>query len=269
MFWWRQFNLFSSRSGPFDRSKQGVCSGGPYWRPLYLERLEDRLVLSTVTAIERFPTLLAMDGTVGAGDNYGWSVAVDGNLAVVGAYEDDEAASGAGAAYVFTGSGANWTQQAKLTASDGGMDDYFGYSVSLDGETIVVGAHREDQPTTEAGAAYVFTRTAGAWTQEQKLIASDGASGDYFGYSVALSGGLLTLFRPRYLILLLPTLAMKFLSSEPDHWGTSYHYNIAFAPVVALAVGDWLSRLRPGTNGMERREDLGHVARPAAMVGRH
>jgi hypothetical protein len=107
-------------------------------------------------------------------------VALSGTTAVVGALGNN----GRGAAYVFTGSGSTWTQQAKLTASDGAPFDDFGISVALSGTTAVVGALGNNG----RGAAYVFTGSGSTWTQQAKLTASDGAPGDEFGISVALSG---------------------------------------------------------------------------------
>jgi len=85
---------------------------------------------------------------------------------------------------VFTRSGTSWTQQAKLLASDGAPDDWFGFSVSLSVDSIVIGAYRDD---TQRGSAYVFTRSGTSWTQQAKLLASDGAPDDWFGFSVSLS----------------------------------------------------------------------------------
>ena len=90
-----------------------------------------------------------------------------------------------GAVYVYTGSGSSWTQTAELTASDGRPDTYFGQSVSISGNTIVVGAIGDN---TYHGAAYVFTGSGSSWTQAAKLVASDGAQKDFFGSSVATSG---------------------------------------------------------------------------------
>ena len=122
--------------------------------------------------------------------NFGISVSIssDGNTAIVGATQ--VVAVNNGAAYVFTRSGGVWTQQQKLTASDGAMLDAFGSSVvlSLDGNTALIGAQNEDtSPKTDNGAAYVFTRSGGVWTQQQKLTASDAETSNQFGYSVALS----------------------------------------------------------------------------------
>jgi len=93
---------------------------------------------------------------------------------------------------VFTESGTVWTQAAKLTASDGAAGDYFGCSASISGDMVVVGAQNATiGSNANQGAAYVFTEPVSGWvnmTQAAKLTASDGATGDNFGSSVAISG---------------------------------------------------------------------------------
>ncbi|HEX8249603.1 MAG TPA: FG-GAP-like repeat-containing protein [Pyrinomonadaceae bacterium] len=116
-------------------------------------------------------------------DYFGANVSIDGDTAVVGALFDDVGASvNQGSAYVFTRSGTVWTQQAKLTATQGAAGDRFGVSVEISGETVVVGTKRDQ------GAAYVFTRSGATWTQQQQLTPSNGAAGDEFGGSVAING---------------------------------------------------------------------------------
>ena len=136
-------------------------------------------------------TLLAADGVI---DLFGYSVALDGDTAVVGAYGDgDEGDDGdfTGSAYVFVRDGAeNWSQRAKLLAADSAAADLFGWSVALDGDTAVLAAIRDDDNGVDSGAAYVFVRDAtGNWTERSKLLASDGAEGDHFGGHVGVSGG--------------------------------------------------------------------------------
>ncbi len=118
-----------------------------------------------------------------ADDHFGWSVAISGETAVVGAYDLNEVDSGA--AYVFVRNGLSWNQQQKLAPSDGSVTDQFGSSVSIDGDTVAVGAFGN---IGYRGAAYIFTRNGVSWIQEQKLTATDAAAGDDFGWSVALSG---------------------------------------------------------------------------------
>jgi hypothetical protein len=124
--------------------------------------------------------LTASDGALY--DSFGLSVAISGSTALVGAPGKN---SGAGAAYVFTGSGGIWMQRAELTATDAAPGDIFGVSVALSGSTALIGAFRKN---SNAGAAYVFTGSAGSWTQRKELTAADAAPGDNFGVSVALSG---------------------------------------------------------------------------------
>ena len=129
--------------------------------------------------------LTASDGA--ADDYFGRSVSVSGDTAVVGALGDDDNGSASGSAYVYVRSGTSWTEQAKLTASDGAADDRFGLSVSVSGDTAVVGAFWDDDNGSDSGSAYVFVRSSGVWTQRQKLTASDAAAGDSFGCSVSVS----------------------------------------------------------------------------------
>jgi hypothetical protein len=126
--------------------------------------------------------LTASDGA--ASDYFGSSVSVSGDYAIVGAYLDDDKGNESGSAYIFLRSGTSWSQQAKLTASDGAAYDNFGYSVSISGNYAIVGATGDDGK----GSAYVFKRDGTTWSQQQKLTASDGANGDRFGYSVSISG---------------------------------------------------------------------------------
>lgn len=123
--------------------------------------------------------LTASDGA--SFDRFGQSVAISGNTAVVGAFNDDSAA---GAAYVFNATTGN--QIAKLTANDSGTGDRLGYSVGVDGTTAIVGAYADDDGGSSSGSAYLFDTTTGA--QLFKLTAGDAAGGDSFGYAVAISG---------------------------------------------------------------------------------
>ncbi len=129
--------------------------------------------------------LTAGDGATG--DQFGYSVDISGDYAVVGAYGDDDLGSSSGSAYIFYYDGANWSQQAKLTASDGAPGDEFGESVSIDGNSVVVGASWDDDNGADSGAAYLYRYDGTNWL-ESKVTASDGAADDGFGYSVAISG---------------------------------------------------------------------------------
>jgi hypothetical protein len=139
-----------------------------------------------------------------AGDWFGATVALVGDTLVVGARFEDSAATGingnqadnsapdSGAAYVFTRTGGIWSQQAYLKASNTGADDRFGHHVALAGDTVLVTAYLEDGSATgingnqadnsapDSGAAYVFTRTDGVWSQQAYLKASNTGAGDWF-----------------------------------------------------------------------------------------
>ncbi len=144
-------------------------------------------------------------------DQFGWSVAISGDTAVVGALAESSGAVGvdgdgndnskplSGAAYVFHRVGTAWSQQAYLKASNAGAEDYFGSFVSISGGIVVVGASEEDSQATSvdgnafnedasaAGAAYVYVRNDGIWTQVAYLKASNAEAGDRFGVSVGVS----------------------------------------------------------------------------------
>jgi len=132
--------------------------------------------------------LIPADGVVD--DFYGDSVAISGDTAVVGADNADAAGGiGAGSAYVYIRHGGLWSQQTKLTASDGESYDTFGTSVTLSGNTVLVGAPFANTSVSEmAGSVYAFVRSGVKWTQQAKLIASDGIESDWFGSSLALAG---------------------------------------------------------------------------------
>jgi hypothetical protein len=125
--------------------------------------------------------LVADDGM--PNDWFGQSVALDGDVAVIGAPQYLDV--GNGAAYVFTRSGANWSQAQKLVADDGVPRDQFGISVAADAGNVLVGAYGINFYT---GAAYVYTRSGDTWTQAQKLTADDAAQSADFGVAVALDG---------------------------------------------------------------------------------
>jgi len=125
--------------------------------------------------------ITASDGA--ANDRFGKSVAVGSGRIVVGAYRDDDNSTDSGSAYIFDLDG---TQLAKITPSDGAANDYFGRSVAIGNGRIVVGAERDDDNGGSSGSAYIFDLDG---TQLAKITASDGASSDEFGQSVAVGNG--------------------------------------------------------------------------------
>jgi hypothetical protein len=133
----------------------------------------------------------------GASSGFGNSVALEGDTAVVGAYFGASATANSGAAYVFTRSGDAWSQQAKLTADDASGFDYFGVSIAISGDSVLIGAHQDRDLGERAGSAYVFSRTGTSWNQQAKLLAANGVPGDFFGGAVALSGNTAAIGAPR------------------------------------------------------------------------
>jgi MYXO-CTERM domain-containing protein len=115
------------------------------------------------------------------GDSFGWSVSLDADRALIGAYGED---SYRGAAHIFVRSESAWSEEQALLASDGAEGDSFGWSVSVAGDRALVGAFASD---SSSGAAYVFVRSGSAWLEEQKLVANQRERSDQFGYSVALT----------------------------------------------------------------------------------
>jgi len=159
--------------------------------------------------------------STGGSDGFGTSIAMSGDTVVVGSPSEDSAATGingddgdnsasaAGAVYVFVRDGATWSQQAYLKASNTDGGDFFGVSVAVSGDTIVVGARLEDSTATGvngdegdnaapgSGAAYVFVRNGETWTQQAYLKASNPDGGDEFGSSVAISGDVVIIGAPK------------------------------------------------------------------------
>ena len=182
--------------------------------------------------------LAASDGA--AQDSLGWSVAISGSTAVAGAYLKNHST---GAAYVFVRSGIIWSQQAKLTASDGARGDYLGWSVTVSGSSAVVGAYARN---SNAGSAYVFARSGAIWSQQAELTASHGARGDDFGYSVAISG----------------STALVGAQGTKSFTGAAY--------VFVRSGANWSQKAKLTASDGASNDDFGHrvaISDSAAMVG--
>lgn len=129
-------------------------------------------------------------------DMYGYSVAVDGDIAVVGAPWEDQAEEDAGSAYVYArnqGGSGSWGLLKKLTASDAGSGDGFGHAVAIDGDVIIVGAAYSSSVTWAGGVAYVYVRDQGGadnWGEAARIVPGDLPEAAYFGFSVSLHGDL-------------------------------------------------------------------------------
>ncbi|MFV2016607.1 MAG: FG-GAP repeat protein, partial [Candidatus Heimdallarchaeota archaeon] len=138
--------------------------------------------LAQISEFKIVPT----DGS--ADDWFGYSVSISGDFSIVGAIIDDDNGNMSGSAYIFKREGANWTEQQKLIASDGSLEDNFGGSVSISEDYAIVGAHADDDNGTESGSAYIFIKDGTDWIELQKIKPSDGAQEDNFGTSVSISG---------------------------------------------------------------------------------
>jgi hypothetical protein len=120
--------------------------------------------------------------------NFGVNVAVDGDYIVVGATQVSIPSSDKGSAYVFKRSGSSWNQTAMLTASDGEIEDHFGYAVDIKGGYIVIGAYRDNDYGAASGSVYIFKQEGESWIEQLKLHGSDESSGYEFGIDVAIDG---------------------------------------------------------------------------------
>ena len=129
-------------------------------------------------------------------DKFGISVSVSGDYAVIGACWDDDVDTDCGSAYIFKKEGSNWSQQAKLLASDASAQSQFGNSVSISGDYVVIGAYTSSDNGLYSGSAYIFKRDGTNWNQEAKLLPSDGVTYDYFGSSVSVSGDYVVIGTP-------------------------------------------------------------------------
>ena len=130
--------------------------------------------------------LTASDGV--ADDHFGGWVAIDGDNVVIGVTKDDDNGTNSGSAYVFHFNGSAWVEQQKLLASDGAAGDTFGRRVAISGNCIMIESPFDQDCGSETGAVYAFRFNGSSWVQEQKIVASDCASEDVFGYDIAISG---------------------------------------------------------------------------------
>lgn len=137
-----------------------------------------------------------LPSSLAAYDHAGVSVALDGAVAVIGAPDHDVVGVDEGAVFVYRHDGTQFQEEQTLVGSDSANYDDFGVSVAVSGNFLAVGASLHDALGADAGAVYVYQYAAGVWTQKQKLTASDGNAGDYFGASVALLGDVLVVGAP-------------------------------------------------------------------------
>ena len=182
--------------------------------------------------------LTASDGA--NSDRFGFSVALDGDIALVGAWRDDSAGSITGAAYTFERQpDGSWVQTDKLTANDADSLAAFGYAVALDGERALIGSETWG---SNQGSAYVFERQpGGTWTQVAQLFASDGKGLDRFARSVALDGDRAVIGAPEGEAVGVP------FSDDP---GAAYVFE-------RQPGGGWLQTARLESGDLEPEDDFG------------
>jgi hypothetical protein len=132
------------------------------------------------------------------GDHFGIGVAISGNAAAVGNPLDDITGVGSdvGSVYIYNRDGNDWTITAHMVTLDRQSGDLVGSALAMDGDTIVAGAYGDDDGGLNRGSAYVFVRSNGLWSQQAKLVPSDGDSGDHFAYGVAISGDVIVVGAP-------------------------------------------------------------------------
>lgn len=133
-----------------------------------------------------------------ANDLFGWAVSMAGDVLAVSAIDDDDQGLDTGAVYVFRHNGVQWVEEQKLAVSTPGVTDEFGFSVATDGTVIVGGTPNHDAVAADAGAAYVFRFNGTTWVEEQKLLAGNGASDDWLGWSVAVQGDVILVGATRH-----------------------------------------------------------------------
>lgn len=125
---------------------------------------------------------------VAINDYFGFGLALEGDTAVIGAPRDETHGDRSGAVYVFSRIEGSWLQTAKLLPADGATPDWFGKIVSLDGDTLLIGAPYDDDNGWWSGSAYLFSRSRGVWTEQAKLLPKDGLPEEGFGFALALDG---------------------------------------------------------------------------------
>jgi hypothetical protein len=128
-------------------------------------------------------TIAASDASADA--YFGCCIDISGDYAAIGAEGDN---GDRGAVYIFKLISGVWTEMQKIVAGDAAPNDFFGLSVALDGDTVVIGAPWDDDDGSKSGSVYIWRRSGETWSLEQKITASDAAAGDEFGNSVAISG---------------------------------------------------------------------------------
>lgn len=205
-----------------DKKTLYMYDGGE-WRPLMFGISE--------SALPPIP-LAAADGATD--DEFGTSVDIDGDYAIVGAPGDNIVNHiDMGSAYIFKRTNGVWSQQAKIIAVDADQGKRFGSSVSISGDYVIVGAPRDTIGTNEdQGSAYIYVRMGDTWVQQAKIVSSDGSAEDRFGSSVSMDGGYAVVGAPRNTVGTLTRRGSAYIfMRNGEIWTQQYH----LSPVAGAA----------------------------------
>ncbi len=144
-------------------------------------------------------------------DLFGWSVSLSGDNAAIGAIGDDDAGQGSGSVYVFRRNAGLWDLEQKFFPTDAATNDWFGYSIALQGNNLLVGAPQNYYGGPRSGKAYLFSRGDSGWVQQEKLTGSLARAGDEYGWSVALDESTAVVGSPTHY----PGLVYLYEASQP------------------------------------------------------
>ncbi len=136
-----------------------------------------------------FNTAKLLDTVTGsAKDQFGHSVAIQGDTIVVGARLEDAPGTNSGAAIIFERVAGGWARSAALVPADSKGGDQFGFDVAIDGDLIAVGARKDDSAGIDTGSVYIFERSGGTWTEMAEIVAANSRRNNWFGFAVDVSG---------------------------------------------------------------------------------
>lgn len=171
--------------------------------------------------------------------SFGFRVAIQGSRVIIGAHGSGRDRDETGRAYIFAFDGTGWREEAILIPSDGEAGDFFGASVAIYGSHVIVGAHYHDQGITNTGAVYTYLLEDGAWVEKSKLINSDNAGFELFGYRVSLSGN-------------------RALISSPGHKGTIHNGGAAY--IFEWNGDEWIEKAKLETSNPQEDDQFGMSA---------
>ncbi len=199
--WNEEFRLTANDGADQDRFGSAVVLAGD-WAAVGAPRDQDNGLFSgSVYLFQRSGTAWIQQGKLtphgaAAGDQFGFSLDMDGDNLIVGAPSDSSVVGEGGSAHVYVRTGTVWNFQDTLLASDNAEMDLFGTSVAIDGDRAAIGASMDESPNAQRGKAYVFVRTGSVWTEETILDPSDSAAFAHMGRSIALLNDVLIVGAP-------------------------------------------------------------------------